>query len=81
MKFGGLGIPATLLAYTQQYAVTPYLVLYNAVQTVGWGFVLAKALRKIRQRRHDLPPPPPPTPHAWLSVCIRMILVAWLTED
>lgn len=69
MKFGGLGIPATLLAYTQQYAVTPYLVLYNAVQTVGWGFVLTKALRKIRQRRHGLPCPP--TPHS-ARVAVRM---------
>jgi hypothetical protein len=43
VKFGGLGIPATLIAYLRQFVVHPYLVAYNGLQACGWGYVLAKA--------------------------------------
>ena len=44
VKFGALGIPATVIACLKAYLVRPYLIAYNAIQSVGWALMLAKAV-------------------------------------
>lgn len=47
VKFGALGIPATVVAYLKMYVVRPYLVIYNAVQTFGWSIMLVQTIKTL----------------------------------
>jgi very-long-chain (3R)-3-hydroxyacyl-CoA dehydratase len=41
-KYGTVGVPSALTAIANEYLVKYWLVLYNLIQTVGWGFALSK---------------------------------------
>ena len=41
------GLSGNAPVWRGRYLATPYLVLYNAVQTVGWGWVLCRALHTL----------------------------------
>eukprot|EP01006_Ploeotia_vitrea_P014594 TRINITY_DN3964_c0_g1_i1.p1 TRINITY_DN3964_c0_g1~~TRINITY_DN3964_c0_g1_i1.p1 ORF type:complete len:724 (-),score=94.91 TRINITY_DN3964_c0_g1_i1:984-3155(-) len=43
-KFGSLGLSSVLAGFTGTVATPWYLKIYNSFQTVGWGYVLAKAI-------------------------------------
>ncbi|CAD7969094.1 unnamed protein product [Amoebophrya sp. A25] len=46
-KYNAIGLPSIAAGLVGKYGLKYYLVLYNAVQTIGWSVILAKVVEAV----------------------------------